>query len=270
MARYAAPLADIRFALYDVLDVESLFKRLPGCETATRDVVDAVLDEAAKFTEQVLAPLNQTGDQEGCHFDAATASVTTPAGFQEGLRAIRRERLGRPHRAGGVRRTGDAAGARRRGQGNARFGESLVGQLSAAVARRDRSAAAARRGLAARSVPETDRRRPLDRHDVPDRAALRHRSRPAEDQGRTRRRRQLPHQRHEDLHHRRRARFHREHRASRARATARCAGRRERHLAVHRAEVQGRPRRQARRRATRSRAARSSTRWASRARRRAR
>jgi alkylation response protein AidB-like acyl-CoA dehydrogenase len=83
MARYSAPLADLRFALHDVLDVESLFRRLPGLETATRDVVDAVLDEAAKFTEQVLAPLNQSGDQEGCHFDAATASVTTPAGFRK-------------------------------------------------------------------------------------------------------------------------------------------------------------------------------------------
>jgi len=83
MSRYCAPLADIRFALHDVLDVESLFRRLPGFENTTRDVVDAVLDEAAKFTEQVLAPLNQTGDQEGCHFDAATASVKTPAGFKK-------------------------------------------------------------------------------------------------------------------------------------------------------------------------------------------
>ncbi|HSS07592.1 MAG TPA: acyl-CoA dehydrogenase family protein, partial [Rhodanobacteraceae bacterium] len=83
MARYSAPLADLRFALYDVLDVESLFQRLPGCEAATRDVIDAVLDEAAKFTEQVLAPLNQIGDQEGCHFDAAAASVKAPAGFKK-------------------------------------------------------------------------------------------------------------------------------------------------------------------------------------------
>ena len=83
MARYSAPLADLRFALYDVLDVEDLFQRLPGYEAATRDVIDAVLDEAAKFTEQVLAPLNQTGDQEGCHFDAATASVKAPAGFKK-------------------------------------------------------------------------------------------------------------------------------------------------------------------------------------------
>ena len=82
-ARYSAPLADLRFVLYDVLDAQSLLARLPGYETATRDVLDAVLDEAAKFTEQVLAPLNQVGDQEGCHFDAAGASVTTPSGFKQ-------------------------------------------------------------------------------------------------------------------------------------------------------------------------------------------
>jgi alkylation response protein AidB-like acyl-CoA dehydrogenase len=83
MTRYAAPLADLRFALYDVLDVERLFQRLPGCEAATRDVVDAVIAEAAKFAEQVLAPLNASGDAEGCHYDAATASVTTPQGFRK-------------------------------------------------------------------------------------------------------------------------------------------------------------------------------------------
>jgi hypothetical protein len=83
MSRYTAPLADLRFALYDVLDVETTFRRLPGCEAATRDVLDAVLDEAARFAEQVLAPLNAVGDAEGCRFDAATASVRTPAGFKE-------------------------------------------------------------------------------------------------------------------------------------------------------------------------------------------
>ena len=83
MNRYAAPLADLRFALHDVLAVESTYARLPGCEAATRDVVDAVLEEGAKFAEQVLAPLNQSGDQEGCHFDAATHSVRAPKGFRE-------------------------------------------------------------------------------------------------------------------------------------------------------------------------------------------
>ncbi|MEP7041724.1 MAG: acyl-CoA dehydrogenase C-terminal domain-containing protein [Dokdonella sp.] len=83
MSRYTAPLADLRFALYDVLDVESVYGRLPGCATASRDVIDAVLDEAAKFAEQVLAPLNQSGDAEGCTFDKATQSVRTPKGFKE-------------------------------------------------------------------------------------------------------------------------------------------------------------------------------------------
>ncbi len=83
MNRYNAPLTDLRFALHDVLDVGSAYARLPGCETATRDLIDAVLEEGAKFSEQVLAPLNASGDQEGCTFDAATHSVRTPKGFKE-------------------------------------------------------------------------------------------------------------------------------------------------------------------------------------------
>jgi len=83
MNRYTAPLADLRFALFDVLDVEKTYRRLPGCEAATRDVIDAVLDEAAKFAEQVLAPLNQGGDAEGCSYDKATQSVRTPKGFKD-------------------------------------------------------------------------------------------------------------------------------------------------------------------------------------------
>jgi alkylation response protein AidB-like acyl-CoA dehydrogenase len=81
MSKYAAPLTDMRFALFDVLGAEALFARLPGGDAATRDVCDAVFDEAARFTEQVLAPLNQSGDQEGCHF--AGGVVTTPKGFKE-------------------------------------------------------------------------------------------------------------------------------------------------------------------------------------------
>ena len=83
MSLYKAPLADMRFALFDVLKAESHYARLPGGENATRDILDAVLDEAAKFSEQVLAPLNAVGDEEGCRFDKATATVTTPKGFKE-------------------------------------------------------------------------------------------------------------------------------------------------------------------------------------------
>ena len=83
MTTYKAPLADIRFVMFDLLKVEAAYQRLPGGENATRDVVDAILEEAARFSEQVLAPLNASGDEEGCHLDKATAEVTTPKGFKE-------------------------------------------------------------------------------------------------------------------------------------------------------------------------------------------
>jgi len=83
MTTYKAPLADIRFVMFDLLKVEAAYQRLPGGEIATRDVVDAILEEAARFSEQVLAPLNASGDEEGCHLDKATAEVTTPKGFKE-------------------------------------------------------------------------------------------------------------------------------------------------------------------------------------------
>ncbi|MGH8031379.1 MAG: acyl-CoA dehydrogenase family protein, partial [Luteimonas sp.] len=82
MTTYSAPLADIRFALYDVLGVEALFAQL-GFTEATRDILDAVLDESARFTETVLAPLNRVGDEIGCHFDKASGEVTTPPGFKQ-------------------------------------------------------------------------------------------------------------------------------------------------------------------------------------------
>jgi len=81
MSSYSAPLADIRFALYDVLGAEALFQRL-GLTEATRDIIDAVLDEAARFSGAVLAPLNSIGDEIGSVFDPATASVATPPGFK--------------------------------------------------------------------------------------------------------------------------------------------------------------------------------------------
>ena len=82
MSSYQAPLADIRFALFDVLGAEALFARL-GYTDATRELLDAVLDEAARFTDTVLAPLNSVGDEIGCSLDKATGEVTTPPGFRQ-------------------------------------------------------------------------------------------------------------------------------------------------------------------------------------------
>ncbi|WLA06232.1 acyl-CoA dehydrogenase C-terminal domain-containing protein [Xanthomonas translucens pv. undulosa] len=85
MSTYQAPLTDLRFALHDVLQVEALFARL-GYAEATTDVVDAVLEEAARFTGSVLAPLNRVGDEHGCTLDTATGAVTTAPGFREAYR----------------------------------------------------------------------------------------------------------------------------------------------------------------------------------------
>ena len=86
MTIYKAPLDDMRFALYDVLGAEAVLTGLDGGDAHTRDLLDAVLDESARFNEQVLAPLNASGDAEGCHYDKATATVTTPKGFKEAYR----------------------------------------------------------------------------------------------------------------------------------------------------------------------------------------
>ncbi|HEV2607088.1 MAG TPA: acyl-CoA dehydrogenase C-terminal domain-containing protein [Xanthomonadaceae bacterium] len=81
MNRYEAPLRDIRFALFDVVGAEALYARL-GFAGAQRDVMDAVLDEAAKFTENVLAPINAIGDEVGCTHDKDSGAVTSPPGFK--------------------------------------------------------------------------------------------------------------------------------------------------------------------------------------------
>ncbi|MBU1756584.1 MAG: acyl-CoA dehydrogenase C-terminal domain-containing protein [Alphaproteobacteria bacterium] len=81
MPSYTAPTRDTRFILNEMLDLAG-YAHLPGFEMATPDVSDAVIGEGGKFCAEVLAPLNRTGDEEGCtrHEDG---SVTTPAGFKQ-------------------------------------------------------------------------------------------------------------------------------------------------------------------------------------------
>ena len=85
MVTYTAPLEDIRFAL-DLWDYDETVPTLPACEEATRDMVDAVLEEAAKLCVNELLPLNRTGDEEGCTFENGV--VRTPEGFKEAYRAF--------------------------------------------------------------------------------------------------------------------------------------------------------------------------------------
>jgi alkylation response protein AidB-like acyl-CoA dehydrogenase len=79
MAVYKAPLKDINFVLNEVLDVSKL-ATLPGYQDATPDTIQAILEEAAKLCENVLFPLNRTGDEEGCTYENGV--VRTPKGFK--------------------------------------------------------------------------------------------------------------------------------------------------------------------------------------------
>jgi len=85
MGAYRAPLADIHFLLNDVFQADEVFAAMPETEEVTNDLVAAILDEAAKIAEQMLSPINQSGDQEACHFD--NGIVTTPKGFKEAYEA---------------------------------------------------------------------------------------------------------------------------------------------------------------------------------------
>jgi alkylation response protein AidB-like acyl-CoA dehydrogenase len=80
MPEYKAPLRDYKFLLDDVFDAKSHYEKI-GAEDATPDMIEAIMQEGAKFCEQVLSPLNQVGDQEGCRLE--NGKVITPTGFKE-------------------------------------------------------------------------------------------------------------------------------------------------------------------------------------------
>ncbi|MBS0445129.1 MAG: acyl-CoA dehydrogenase [Proteobacteria bacterium] len=80
---YTAPLKDMQFVLRELAGLDEI-ARLPGCEDATGDLVDSVLDGAATFAAEVWGPLNARGDTEGVTWH--DGAVTTPDGFVEAYR----------------------------------------------------------------------------------------------------------------------------------------------------------------------------------------
>jgi alkylation response protein AidB-like acyl-CoA dehydrogenase len=83
MSEYSAPVRDMQFVLQELAGLLQV-AQLPGYEEATPDLVNAVLEEAAKFAEGVLSPLNVIGDREGAQWQ--DQQVTMPKGFKEAYR----------------------------------------------------------------------------------------------------------------------------------------------------------------------------------------
>ncbi len=81
---YIAPVKDIKFVIKELAGLNTI-NQLPGCEDATEETVDAILEENAKFCAEVLAPLNRSGDVERS-VRQADGTVTTPTGFKEAFK----------------------------------------------------------------------------------------------------------------------------------------------------------------------------------------
>jgi len=84
MPIYRAPVEDYRFLIHEFLEAEK-HRDLPQFEDLAPDLIDDILANAGKLCEQVLQPINQSGDEEGCHFENGV--VRTPKGFKEAYRA---------------------------------------------------------------------------------------------------------------------------------------------------------------------------------------
>ncbi|MCQ8279806.1 acyl-CoA dehydrogenase C-terminal domain-containing protein [Acetobacteraceae bacterium KSS8] len=86
MQVYEAPLRDMRFVLHELHGLDTL-RELDAFAEIDADLADSVLEEAGRFSSEVLLPLNATGDLEGCH--AENGVVRTPAGFKDAYRQFR-------------------------------------------------------------------------------------------------------------------------------------------------------------------------------------
>ena len=66
MTTYKAPLRDMQFVLQDLLNIEKHYQSLPDCEEVNHELIESILGEASKFSENIVAPLYAVGDEVGC------------------------------------------------------------------------------------------------------------------------------------------------------------------------------------------------------------
>ncbi|MBL6749417.1 MAG: acyl-CoA dehydrogenase C-terminal domain-containing protein [Nevskia sp.] len=85
MGQYTPPLREIQFVLHELLEVEQEYKAMPKHADIDAATIDQVIEEAGKFCSEVLFPLNQSGDEEGCTYHG-DGVVTPPKGFKEAFR----------------------------------------------------------------------------------------------------------------------------------------------------------------------------------------
>ncbi len=83
MPSYTPPLRDMQFVLHELFNVVDELKMLPAHKDIDVDTINAVLEEGGKFCAEVIAPLNLSGDKEGCTLDKTTHEVTPPTGFKQ-------------------------------------------------------------------------------------------------------------------------------------------------------------------------------------------
>ena len=81
MQTYQPPLREVQFIVHELLGVEKFYQDLVGFEDLNRDLIDPILNAAAKISADKVFPLNMKGDQEGCRF--LDGKVTVPTGFRE-------------------------------------------------------------------------------------------------------------------------------------------------------------------------------------------
>jgi alkylation response protein AidB-like acyl-CoA dehydrogenase len=83
MPQYTPPLRDMQFVLHELLGAVDELKMCPKHADIDADTINAVLEEAGKFAAEVIAPINSSGDAEGCVLDKTTHEVRTPKGFKQ-------------------------------------------------------------------------------------------------------------------------------------------------------------------------------------------